>query len=172
MVPACRTLDCVSIFASTCDDAHTVWMAARGFDPDDSFSRAPRPGDGAAPWATGSFSFGVPAAGQLEFFGDEEAAQLFAGAIAALESVGGRKVEIDFSVFRAAAALLYGGPWVVERYAALHGFLDSHAGELDPVVRSILETAPKLHGRGLFCGAIPAARICGVRRRTSGSAST
>src|SRR5699024_10874179 len=65
VVPACRTLDCVSIFAGNCADAHTIWQAARGFDPEDPYSRAPRPGDDAAPWARGAFTFGVPSPGQL-----------------------------------------------------------------------------------------------------------
>src|SRR5947207_11122936 len=87
VVPACRTLDCVSIFAANCADAHTVWMAARGFDPEDGFSRAPGPGEGAAPWAAGSFCFGVPAPDQLEFFGDAAAAALYATAVERLERI-------------------------------------------------------------------------------------
>ncbi len=78
VVPACRTLDCVSIFSLTCHDAHTVWSAARGFDADDGFSRTACAGDEAAPWLTGGFCFGVPPEGQFEFFGDDGAAALFA----------------------------------------------------------------------------------------------
>src|SRR5262245_38161388 len=81
VVPACRTLDCVSIFTRTCHDAHTVWMAARGFDPADPYSRLPGPGEGAAPWSAGAFRFGVPTRDQLEFFGDDAAAGLYAQAI-------------------------------------------------------------------------------------------
>ena len=76
VVPACRTLDCVSVFASNCRDAHTVFTAARGFDPEDSFSREACPGEGAAPWAGGTFCFGVPSPDYLEFFGDDAAPQL------------------------------------------------------------------------------------------------
>ncbi len=144
VVPACRTLDCVSILAQTCHDAHTVWQAARGFDPLDPYSRAPGPGQDAAPWlrATGGgFRFGVPATDQLEFFGDEEAAALYARAIATLETAGGQKVEIDFAVFRATAALLYSGPWVAERLAALLPFVEQHASAMNPVVRGIISGA-------------------------------
>ena len=141
VVPACRTLDCVSILSLTCDDAHTVWSAARGFDADDAFSRAPRSGEEAAPWAAGGFSFGVPPSPQLEFFGDDAAAALFTQAVERMEALGGRKIEIDFSLFRAAADLLYAGPWVAERYAAIRQFIEEHADQMDPVVRGIVEGA-------------------------------
>src|SRR5215510_13748616 len=143
VVPACRTLDCVSIFSQTTDDALTVWTAARGFDAEDAYSRVPRPGEDSAPWLAGAFTFGVPAASQLEFFGDDAAAELYSRAISRLEAIGGRKVEIDFSIFRAAAELLYAGPWVAERLAAIQPFLESHAAELDPVVLTIISGAAK-----------------------------
>jgi allophanate hydrolase len=138
VVPACRTLDCVSIFAATAHDAHTVWQAARGFDPSDPFSRSPAPGQDAAPWLGGPFRFGVPAANQLEFFGDAEAQGLYWKAVADIERLGGSKVEIDFSIFSAAADLLYSGPWVAERLAAIAPFLEAHADQLEPVVRQII----------------------------------
>jgi allophanate hydrolase len=141
VVPACRSLDCVSILSLTCHDAHTVWRAARGFDPADPYSRAAKPGQGAAPWLGGAFRFGVPPSDQLEFFDDDEAAGLFARAVACLENLGGRKVEIDFSAFRAAASLLYSGPWVAERLAAIEPFLISHADQMNSVVREIISGA-------------------------------
>jgi allophanate hydrolase len=143
VVPACRSLDCVSIFARTCHDAHTVWLAARGFDATDPYSRVARTGEGAAPWIGGAFRFGVPARGQLEFFGDDEAAGLYAKAVRDFERMGGQRVEIDFSIFRAAADLLYSGPWVAERLAAIAPFLESHAAELDPVVLTIISGASR-----------------------------
>jgi allophanate hydrolase len=150
VVPACRSLDCVSIFAKTASDAHTVWNAARGFDPEDSYSRAPRPGDDAAPWSGGPFSFGVPSGGQLEFFGDDEAESLYHAAITRLEALGGHKIEIDFSIFRRAADLLYAGPWVAERYAAIRAFIENHAAEMNPVVRGIIEGARRYSAADCF----------------------
>jgi allophanate hydrolase len=150
VVPACRTLDCVSIFSLTCDDALTVWTAARGFDAEDAWSRVPRSGEEAAPWLAGEFTFGVPSANQLEFFGDDAAAALYTEAIARLESIGGRKVEIDFSIFRAAADLLYSGPWVAERYAAIREFIEEHADAMNPVVRSIIEGARRYSAADTF----------------------
>jgi allophanate hydrolase len=150
VVPACRTLDCVSIFAANADDAHTIWLAARGFDPGDPFSRAPRPGEDAAPWLAGAFQFGVPASSQLEFFGDHAAALLFHQAVARLEVLGGRKVEIDFSTFRAAAELLYAGPWVAERYAAIRSFIEQHADQINPTVRGIIDGARRYSAADAF----------------------
>ena len=158
VVPACRSLDCVSILSLTCDDAHTVWSAARGFDPDDGFSRTPGPGDEAAPWLAGEFRFGVPPAGQLAFFGDDAAAALYAEAVERMEALGGRRVEIDFGIFRAAGDLLDAGPWVAERYAAIRHFVEAHA-ERDEFrgARHHRRRAP-LHCGGRLCSRIRAAR--------------
>jgi allophanate hydrolase len=138
VVPACRSLDCVSIFTHNAHDAHTVWKAAKGLDPLDPYSRAPQAGDGAAPWTQGKFRFGVPAPYQLEFFGDQESAALYQAAIARLEQLGGTRLEIDFSIFRAVAELLYAGPWVAERLAAIQPFFEAHSSEMDPVVAGII----------------------------------
>jgi allophanate hydrolase len=138
VVPACRTLDCVSIFATSCHDAQAVWKEAKGYDAGDSFSRTPGIGQNAAPWVHGSFRFGVPSVNQWEFFGDAEARDLYQQAICDLEQIGGEKVEVDFSIFRAAADLLYAGPWVAERMAAIRQFVQSNANEMDPVVREII----------------------------------
>jgi allophanate hydrolase len=138
VVPACRTLDCVSILARTTREAHAVWRAARGFDPCDPFSRTPGLGEDAAPWLNGPFRFGVPAREQIEFFGDAEAEALYGEALRKLQQMGGEKVEIDFSVFRRAADLLYAGPWVAERLAAIRTVIRDHAEEMNPVVRGII----------------------------------
>jgi allophanate hydrolase len=150
VVPACRSLDCVSVFAETCWDAQAVWRVAKGCDARDPYSRAPQPGEGAAPWANGSFRFGVPAPYQLEFYGDNEAARLYSAAVERLEERGGTKVEIDFSVFRAVAELLYQGPWVAERLAAIQPFFESHAVAMDPIVRGIIGGAQKYSAADAF----------------------
>lgn len=143
IVPACRTLDCASIFAGTCREAHQIWRIAKGLDEKDPFSRDPRPGEGAAPWVNTRFRFGVPAPDQLEFFGDDEAADLYQTAIRKLQECGGEKFEIDFSVFRRTADLLYGGPWVAERLAAIKDFFRDHSAEIEPVVRGIIGGATR-----------------------------
>jgi allophanate hydrolase len=140
----------VSIFALNCDDANTVFTVARGFDSEDAFSRAMRPGDDASPWLSGSFTFGVPPANQLEFFGDHAAERLYDAAVSRLEAMGGRKLEIDFSIFQSAAELLYSGPWVAERYAAIREFIERNAEAMNPVVRGIIEGARRYSAADAF----------------------
>jgi allophanate hydrolase len=135
VVPACRSLDCVSIFALTADDAARVYGVAAVFDGEDSYSRVM---ESRVTFAGTGFRFGVPRASQLEFFGDTEYARLFAGAIDRLESLGGRRVEIDFEPFLATARLLYEGPWVAERYCAVGDFLERQPDSVHPVTRQII----------------------------------
>jgi allophanate hydrolase len=141
VVPACRSLDCVSIFAASAVSAERVWRVAQGFDMDDPFSRPVPPGADAAPWLPGEFRFGVPRPEDLAFFGDAESPALYATAIARLEAIGGTRVTIDYTPFREAAALLYAGPWVAERYAAVGEFVDAHPDAVHPVVGQIIRGA-------------------------------
>jgi allophanate hydrolase len=160
VVPACRSLDCVSIFARNCAEAHEVWSVARGSDPADPFSREPRAGEGAAPWLYSDFRFGVPSREQLEFFGDDEAEQLYWGAIENLHAAGGEKIEIDFTPFRRCAELLYGGAWVAERLAAIKEFFADHAAEMDPVVRGIIGGAAKQSAVDAYEGEYRLRELC------------
>ena len=143
VVPACRSFDCVSIFALTASDAHQVFQAARGFDASDPYSRVSAVEDSPAPWLGGSFRFGVPRRDQWEFFGDTEAQLLYEASIRALEALGGEAAEFDFQPFQEAAALLYAGPWVAERLAAIHDFFAAHADDMNPIVRGIIGGASK-----------------------------
>jgi allophanate hydrolase len=139
LFPACRSIDCVSIFALTVADAMAVLDVAGGYDPGDSFSRAAPAGFKAAITACPPrFRFGVPADNQLQFCGNEAAAALFASAVEALTTMGGERVEIDYAPFAEAAGLLY-GPLVAERTAALGDFLSGHPDAIHPVVRKIAE---------------------------------
>ncbi|MBK7926670.1 MAG: allophanate hydrolase [Bryobacterales bacterium] len=138
VVPACRTLDCVTVFTHTAADADLVYQTAAGFDAADPYSRRPGPGDGAAPWLRGAFRFGVPKPSQWEFFGDDGARDLYAQSIERLKSLGGEMVEIDYAPFLAAAQLLYAGPWVAERLTAIQAFAEKYASEIHPVVRGII----------------------------------
>ncbi len=152
LLPACRTLDCVSIFAETCADASRVFTVARGYDAADPYSRVPAPGQDAVPWsAAGNFHFGVPSA--LEFFGDDEAATSYEAAATALNALGGVAVQFDYTPFRQAADLLYNGPWVAERVVAIRDFLASDPETLDPTVKSILQRAQSLSAVDAFEGA-------------------
>jgi allophanate hydrolase len=154
VVPACRTLDCVSVFAETALDASLVLAAARGFDPGDSYSRVSAIGAAATPWsAAASFRFGIPAASSLNFFGDVQNADLFESAIDRLIALGGEPVEIDLAPFLAAAQLLYKGPWVAERFAAIAPFIMEHAAEMDPTVAKIIAGAANYSAVDAFLAA-------------------
>ncbi len=142
LLPACRTLDCVSIFAETCADVDRVFKVARGFDAADAYSRVPVPGQGATPWSMASaFRFGVPTAAGLEFFGDESARKKFDAAVEALAALGGEPIRFDYQPFHKAASLLYNGPWVAERLAALKDFVEDNPDGLEPTVGAILSGA-------------------------------
>ena len=160
VVPACRSLDCVSIFARDAEDAAAVFAIASGFDPADPYSRAGGPP--APPFGPG-FRVGAPPPAQREFFGDEGAAHLYEAALERLEGIGGRVVEIDLTPFRAAAELLYAGPWVAERLAAIRPFFERHADAMDPVVRSIIGGATRLTAVDAFEGLY---RLEALRRET------
>jgi len=143
MVPACRSLDCVSIFALTAADAAAVLRCAAAFDAADPFSRrAPAAGSvGLAGFA--GRRFGVPRRDQLEFFGNRNAAELFDAALARLARLGATRIEIDFEPFLTAARLLYDGPWVAERYLAIRDFVERRPDALHPATRAIIGGATK-----------------------------
>ncbi|WP_419760167.1 allophanate hydrolase [Acidisoma sp.] len=145
MVPACRSLDCISIFALTVRDAVTVLDVAQGFDELDAYSRLQPAGFRAAlRSAPAAFTFAVPHQAQLEFFGDVEAQTLFAEAVSRAEALGGTRVEIDFAPWIEVASLLY-GLWTAERTAAIGPLLAVEPDVLHPVTRRIIEAglAPK-----------------------------
>jgi allophanate hydrolase len=138
VVPACRTLDCVSIFALEMADAEAVLAVAADFDAADPYAR-PAPSRSVEPGPDSGFRFGVPST--LEFFGDADAAALFRAAVEGLEAIGGIPVEIDYTPFAEAARLLYEGPWVAERYAAIQDFIEADPGALLEVTRRIIAPA-------------------------------
>ncbi len=136
VVPACRSLDCVSIFALTGGDAQQVLRVAAQFDEQDAYAR--RPPAGAWTFSPESFRVGVPREDQLAFFGNDKAAALYRRAVERLIGLGGDLVELDFEPFLAAARLLYEGPWVSERYAAIETFIEQRPEALFPVTRDII----------------------------------
>jgi allophanate hydrolase len=150
VVPACRSLDCVSVFALTCEDSQQVLAAAEAFDNADIYSRRKPAASSSVLRADGTFRFGVPADRNLEFFGDGQSAALFERAVRRLESIGGTAVTIDYSPFSEAASLLYGGPWVAERLAAIEPFFGSHADAVHPVVRGVIGQAEQYSALDAF----------------------
>ena len=143
VVPACRSLDCVSLFALTTDDANLILGQMAVYDAADSYAR-PNPFANTQRqygMASGSFLFGVPAVAQLEFFSDASARALFAASISKLEALGGIKTDIDFTPFMSAARLLYDGPWVAERFIATEAIINGQADAMLPVTRTIIDKA-------------------------------
>ncbi len=137
VVPACRSLDCVTVFTSSAADAGAVDAVARGFDEDDIFSR--REPDGARIAIAARFRVGAPRHDQREWFGDAGSGRLFDAALARVVAMGGEIVEIDLDPLLAAAELLYQGPWVAERTAAVQDLLRARPNAIHPVVRGILQ---------------------------------
>ncbi len=153
VVPACRSLDCVSILAANVADAHAVFAVAREFDASDPFSRRWEPA------LRNITRIGVPSAGQLEFFGDDAMRALFATARERCVALGCEIVEIDFEPFRDAARLLYAGPWVAERAAAVGEFLDANPQAGHPVVRQIITGGAKQSAVQYFRASYELARL-------------
>jgi allophanate hydrolase len=148
VVPACKSLDCVSVFATNAADAQTVLGVAQGVDADDPYARAVEAGPASRPIA--ALRFGVPRKAQLAFFGNDAFAGLFDQAVARIAALGGKLVEIDFAPFLATAQLLYGGPWVAERHAGIREFFDAHPEAVHPVVRGIIAGAANYSATDVF----------------------
>jgi allophanate hydrolase len=138
-VPACRSLDCVSVLALTARDASAVFEVAACFDSDDPLARSPDCDTTAAARFGSLFRFGVPPQRDIDFFGNQEAGALFDATIRVLEAAGGTRVKTSFAPFRDAGRLLYEGPWVAERLHAADKLLHDDPTALLPVTRSILE---------------------------------
>lgn len=142
VVPACRSLDCVSLFTTNLADAELVLSLAAGFDAEEPFSRRAQPTTGLGDTPP---RLAVPNPEDLQFFGDEESAALFAAAIERAQSAGAQITRFDYAPFRAAAALLYAGPWVAERLLTVAPLLARQPDAIHPVVREIVAGGSK-HG--------------------------
>jgi allophanate hydrolase len=150
VVPNCRSLDVVSVFALTCADGAVVFDILRGFDGLDPFSRPDEP---APPVPAGSFRYGILPAGDLDFFDDPESdalGGLYRDAIDRFRALGGTPAEIDFQPFREAGALMFDGPFVAERMAAIGAFLEERGDAVLPVTRGIIDTARRYGAADVF----------------------
>jgi allophanate hydrolase len=147
VVPACRSVDAVSIFAGSVADGVAVRKVAEGFDAADAYSRHPQPSG--LPTA---LRIGVLGADEREFYGNGHVERCYDNAIAAAAGLGATIVEIDYAPFRLAADLLYNGPWVAERLAAIESFYTSHAADMDPTVRTIVAGAEGKSAADAFKG--------------------
>jgi allophanate hydrolase len=148
VVPACRSLDCVSVCAMDAEGARRVLAVAAGLDPTDPLSRRGRRPPGGA--AGAPLRVGVADAAQLEFFGDGAAAAAWDAAKAQAETVADEVVAVDVKPLLAAGRMLYEGPWVAERYVAVGAFLERGGEGIDPVVRDIILGAKRWSAADTF----------------------
>ncbi|MCR9126453.1 MAG: allophanate hydrolase [Rhodobacteraceae bacterium] len=150
VVPACRTLDTISVFAPTVDDAYEVFSVARGFDATDAYSR-PVP-EARMTRPPRGLRIGVPDAGSLRFFGDETQRAAFQRDVARLETMGAQVTAVDFAPLHAIAAMLYEGAWVAERYTVIADLLVRDPQSVHPVTRQIIGQAETLSAADAFRG--------------------
>ena len=148
LVPACRTLDCVSVFALTVDDAVTALNAMAGPDPADPYSRD-RPLAQLSPFPA-DLRLGVPRAGQLIFFGDKVSEAAYGEALKRWTALGATLVEFDLEPLYETARLLYEGPWVAERYLVIRDLLASSPDAVHPVTREITIAGARLSAADTF----------------------
>jgi allophanate hydrolase len=137
LVPACKSLDCISVMAGCIDDVDRVFDVMVARDDDDAWSRDPGPRYGGGP-----IRVGLPPAEELEFFGDAElrnAHMGFRDHLARQATI----VDVSLEPFLAAGALLYQGPWVAERLVEFGDFLAAHPDSIHPVVREIFRSGEK-----------------------------
>ena len=146
-VPAARSLDCISIFSLTAEDALAVLRVAAAPDPLYPFSRTAELGESGI---RSHFRFAVPHSGDLEFFGNVEWQAIYREGVERLRAMGGEKVEIEFAPFQAVSELLYGGPIVAERLAGIRAFVAEHADAMHPVTRQIMEGGARHLGVDVF----------------------
>ncbi|WP_238123573.1 MULTISPECIES: allophanate hydrolase [unclassified Xanthobacter] len=146
-VPACRTLDCISVFAFDIADAWSVFDLVAAYDAADPFSRDRDVRGEMAPQVVG-----IPSAGSIRFFGDDLQATAFAAAVAQVRATGVEVREVDFAPLYAVADMLYQGAWVAERLAAVAPFLKTHPNSLHPVTARIIEGARDLTAVDAFNG--------------------
>ncbi|MCJ1961576.1 allophanate hydrolase [Novosphingobium mangrovi (ex Hu et al. 2023)] len=145
LVPACRTIDCITVFTDDTADARLVDGVIAGFDVADPYSK-PLADAPLAPRV-----IGVPRKDQRQFFGDTAAEYFYEQALEVLGREA-RIVEIDYAPLQEAALLLYGGPWVAERTAAIEDLLTRDPEAIDPVVREVVEPGLKIGAVELFNG--------------------
>ena len=169
VVPACRSLDCVSIFALTVNDAGLVADVMAGFDADDAFSRrAPYalPLDGPALRRPGPIKrLAIPE--HPHWFGDQQAEAAWNTAISQWRQQNLELIPLDFSPMLELAALLYEGPWVAERHAAVDSFMASHGDDMNPVVKGHYQQGRGFQRHRYLQGPVPQGRAAAPDRRTA-----
>ncbi len=164
VLPACRTLDCVSIFSLTVDDAMTALNVMAGYDAADPFSQH-RSVSAVTAFPAG-LKLGIPRKGQLQFFGDNVAEKEYEAAVARLVALGATPVEFDLEPFYETARLLYEGPWVAERYLVIRDLLASNPDAVHPVTREITLKGAKISAADTFAALYRLEALRQISRKT------
>ena len=157
MLPACQTLDCMTVFAHGIDDVRTVRALMAGFDAADPYARheASMPAR-ALPGAGAADIIAVANPAQLQWIGsgvlDDGAAHAYAAACARLRALGYTLVEVDIEPLLEAGTMLYGGPWLAERWLAVRDAFARLPDEIDPAVRALLPAADAMDAASAFAG--------------------
>ena len=161
LVPACRSLDCISVFALTVEDAWTAARVMAAYDTDDAFSRPVAfERQGLPP----KLRVGVPDARSLEFFGDALAVAAFQRSLAAVADLNASCKGVDLAPFHEVARLLYSGPWVGERYQAIRALMEANESVLHPVTLQIIAGARAFSAADAFAGSYA---LAALRRSTA-----
>ncbi len=151
MLPACRTLDTISVFAGTVADADAAFRVMIGPDNADPYSRTlPVPPAPAA--LPPGLRVGLPDGPSLRFGGDALSEAAFAASVADLATIAGPAAGVDFTPMFAVAALLYDGPWVAERYAAIRPVMESRPEILHPTTKAVIAVASRFDAADAFAG--------------------
>lgn len=166
VVPACRTIDCVSLFGLNPDDIEQVWPVISQYDARDEFSRRAA---GKSRSTAGAFRFGTIPVAQRQNPENAKVNRLLQQFEDHLVSLGGIPVPIEFTPFRQAAELLYEGPWVAERYTTVEKLLAKSPESLLPVTRTIISTASRFSAADAFKASY---RLRKLKRQTDEILST
>ncbi|MBR0558320.1 allophanate hydrolase [Ciceribacter sp. L1K23] len=161
VVPACRSVDVVTVFAATVGDGVAIRKVMDGVDAGDPYSRPAVP----ASLPASGLRIGVLDEAEREFFGNTDYEAIYDAAIERARSLGATIVPFDYAPFRQAAELLYNGPWVAERLAAVKDFIATNADDFDPTVRTIIEGARGYDAVAAFEGQY---RLGHLRQKTLG----
>jgi allophanate hydrolase len=151
VVPACRSLDCVSVFTIDVADAAVTLDVLTGVDPADPWSRsAPvQPPEPAATPGIAAPRIALPVREELDFADDEGMWAAFDAACTRAEALG-PVVSTTIDPLLEAGDLLYRGPWVAERLADLEPVLRLQPDPVLPVIRTVLETGYRYDAAAVF----------------------
>ena len=151
LLPACRTLDTISVFAGTVADADRVFRIMAGYDAADPYSRdLPLPAQPSE--LPPGLRVGVPDAGSRRFGGDPLSEAAFEAGLADLAALAGPSETVDLAPMFAVAALLYDGPWVAERYQAIRPLIETTPDALHPTTRAVIGRAAEFTAADAFAG--------------------